>query len=755
MRTATGLLLAGALCIQGMGSLQVTASEADAGYPGSVSDSDTAGAPVDPGPEETVPEEIADPEPSADAEVMEIKEYDYQAEIEEALQEIIAEREIMALVYLSTEYEVKKEADMTSETVHVVPSGQTAFIEGFQWAADGKPWDYVRITDGNSVYHGYVERSHLAVSDERFLAWEKEYGTAGVKLPGMGNVRFRLYLAETPTVDYSDVEQFPASYQPALRALKEQHPNWIFVPMNTGLDWNTVIANEIVGGKSLVHKSFPAYTKQGAYDGGNWFYASEDILKLYMDPRNALQENAIFQFEQLTYNATYHTQAAVEAFLNNTFMNSGQPAPGTDLTYAQIIWYIGAEEGRSVSPVHLASRIYQEQGNGTSPLISGTYPGFEGYYNHFNVGATGTSNEQVIVNGLTYAKNQGWNNAYYSILGGADVISQNYIRKGQDTLYLQKFNVNPQGSYKLYSHQYMQNISAPTTEAKSIRNLYQKANSLDNTFVFKIPVFENMPETPCPYPESCTDVVLQIPAGYDTTVYLDGIPHGSVSRNGRYIVKTIHPGYTSAVVYRYNENGVPVGMYVWTLSYANGMYTATEHPDLTDLLTYHGFSIRITGKPGIRFKTGIPVETRNLLLTTGIDGYKLKEYGTLVMNQTNMSQYPMVKGGQKVLDGLSYGINADGVLEDKIYETVNDRYRYTSVLVGQPASQYRTEYAFRGYIILEKDGVPVTFYGPPVGRSIYFLANQVLNAGSYPVGSDADQFLRQLIADSDALQTHQ
>ena len=669
-----------------------------------------------------------------------------------ALEEIAKEREIMALVYLSDTYAVKEEADADSETVCVVPSGQTVFIEGFRWAENGQPWEYVRLLDGTKEYSGYVERTHLAVSDERFLAWETQYGTATARVNTAGKRMNAMRMLMAPAVSYADVEQFPASYQPALKELKNQHPNWIFVPMNTGLDWNAVIAGEIGGGKSLVYKTFPEYAKEGLYDSGNWYYASSDILKYYMDPRNGLSEEAIFQFEQLTYNATYHTEAAVEAFLNNTFMKSDQNAPGTSMTYAHIIWAIGAEDVRKVSPFHLAARIYQEQGAGTSPLISGNYPGYEGYYNYFNIRATGTTNQQIIESGLSYARDHGWSNAYYSILGGADVISQNYIQKGQDTLYLQKFNVNPQGSYALYTHQYMQNISAPTTEAKSIRNLYGQANSLNNTFVFKIPVFNNMPSSPCPMPNGSTDVVLQIPNGFNTLVYLDGMGYTPTARNGRYIVEAPNTGFKSAVVYQYNESGVPIGMHVWTLNYANGAYTATEEPELENLLTYHGFSIRITGKPGIRFKTGISKDTRSKLLTTGIDGFKLKEYGTLVMNRTNMAQYPMVKGGEKVLDGLSYGTNENGVHEDKVYEIVQDRYRYTSVLVGQPASQYKTEYAFRGYIILEKDGVETKIYGPSVAKSIYELAGQVIAAGTYPEGSDADVFLRKLISDADALE---
>lgn len=670
-----------------------------------------------------------------------------------ALQKLLSEHEVMALVYLSDEYPVRADASYDSDVVLTVSSGQMVQIEDVVITdtvsgGDGygvEAWTYVSFYYGTEEYEGFIPRNNLACSDELFLEWEMNYGMN----PGAG---IAVYAAEDGRISYPDIDQFPASYQPALRALKEKYPNWIFVKMNTGLDWNTVIANEIVGGKSLVHKTFPDYAKEGAYDEGSWYYASEDILKLYMDPRNSLTEDAIFQFEQLTYNATYHTEAAVDTFLSGTFMNNSQPAPGTNKTFANIFWSTGSAEDMQVSPFHLASRVYQEQGQGTSPLISGTYPGYEGYYNYFNVKASGTTNNQIYENGLKYAKENGWNNAEASIRGGAGVVSNNYIKRGQDTLYLQKFNVVPNGYYPLYTHQYMQNISAPTSEAKTIKNLYAKASSLNNAFVFKIPVFENMPEAACPMPTYSNNVVLQIPAGYDTTVYLDGVPYSGVSRNGRYIVTAPGSDAKSAVVYQYNESGVPVGMYLWTLQYQNGAYAATPQPDMQDLLTYHGFSIRIVGKSGIRFKTGISADLRNRLTGEGVDGYVLKEYGTLVMNNANRAQYPMIKGGQKVLSGMSYGIGENGALSDMIYETVNGRHRFTSVLVGLPANQYKTEFAFRGYAVLEKNGVQTIIYGPVVAKSIYALAEQVLNMGSYPVGSDADLFLRQLITDANNAQ---
>lgn len=668
---------------------------------------------------------------------------------------LIEENPIFGLVYLSDYYDVKAQPDPQSDTIVTVPSGQTVEITDVElvFSADSyEAWSRVKLIHNDQMYEGYIARTNLACADDRFIAWEQMYN--------MNPASMSLYTADgssndTVTVSdgdiaktYStDVAAFPASYRNDLQKMKDANPNWIFVPMNTGLDWNTVIANEIDGGKSLIHSSYGDWTKEGSYDNGSWYYASEEVLKYFMDPRNALNEENIFQFEQLIYNEGRHNKDVLSAFLNTTFMNDQKNAPGTDMTFSTIIWATGVE--LKVSPYHLAARICQEQGTGSEsankPLISGTYPGYEDLYNYFNVGATGKSNQEYIINGLTHARQKGWTSAYWSIYGGAQTISSNYILRGQDTLYLQKFNVT---SNNTYGHQYMQNISAPTSEGKFIRKLYQDANILNTSFVFKIPVYKNMPETKSAMPTASNNVVLQIPSGYDTTVYLDGVAYTPTKRNGRYIAKA--PGSTakSAVVYQYNSQGVPTSMYVWTLDYKNNAYVATAQPQMTNLLSYHGFSIRITGKSGIRFKTGISSDLRKQFLSGGVNGYVLKEYGTLVMNDANRNKYPMIKGGEKVLSGVSYGVDEKGNKVDKIYETVSGRNRFTSVLVGLPAEQYKTEFAFRGYAILEKNGVQTVIYGPVVAKSIYNLAQQFLDAGIYAEGSDADIFLNKLITDA-------
>ena len=662
----------------------------------------------------------------------------------DSLAQVAAERDIMALVYLSDEYPVRSQPSREGDVAVTVLSGQTVNILDVYVDDEIEIWYYVKLEYGGNLVYGYVPRTYLACSDERFLEWEEGYGL---------NFSASIYTVDAEgQAAYPDIEQFPESYRPALMALKQNHPNWTFVKMNTTLDWEVSISSELQGGKSLVYKTLPDWAKNGLYDTGNWYYASEAALKLYMDPRNGLSENAIFQFEQLTYNEQYHTLEAVASFLRNTFMTDaeGKTAPGSGKTYAQLFWEIGRE--LEVSPFHLAARVLQEQGAGTSPLISGNYPGYEGCYNYFNVGASGTTNQQVIESGLRYARDHGWTSAEAAIRGGAEFISANYIKKGQDTLYLQKFNVNPNGAYKPYTHQYMQNISAPTTEAASIKRLYEGAGALNSTFVFKIPVYENMPAEPCGAPSYSTEVVLPFPEGYgDSVMWLDGRAYQGQIRNGSLVAAAPDGNAKTAVLYKYNEAGVAIGMYVWSLSHNGVVYTATPQPGLEDLLTYHGFSIRITGKTGIRFKTGISADLRARLTSEGVDGYTLKEYGTLVTSNANLSQYPMIKGGEKIVSGLSYGTKEDGTRQDVVFETVDGRYRFTSVLVGLPVEQYKTEFAFRGYAILEKDGAQTILYGPAVARSIYGLAGQLIEQGTYPAGSDADAFLRKLIGDADAL----
>lgn len=167
--------------------------------------------------------------------------------------------------------------------------------------------------------------------------------------------------------------------------------------------------------------------------------------------------------------------------------------------YVDIIMDAAAQSG--VSPYVLAAMILQEQGtNGGSPLISGNYSGYPGYYNFFNVEAYQSGSMSAIQTGLRYASQSGsygrpWNTVEKSIIGGAQNYGDNYVKAGQNTFYLKKFNV--QGS-NLYKHQYMTNIQGAASEAERLSKAYSSVK--DSALEFQIPVYNNMPETACAAP---------------------------------------------------------------------------------------------------------------------------------------------------------------------------------------------------------------------------------------------------------------
>ncbi|MCM1466584.1 MAG: hypothetical protein NC086_00440 [Alistipes sp.] len=389
---------------------------------------------------------------------------------------------VQALLYLCDSYDIKALPDLNSESVVTIYSGQTVNLVGIE-IVDVDVWYKVRTAISDIEYEGYIERDYLLCTNELLIEWEKE------------NISWEYLNKAVLYSSYADIEQFPESYRAYLYELKAAHPNWNFVKFNTNLDWNTVVNNQMYEGRNLVPSSYGEAWKTGRYDN-NWSMASRAAVQYYLDPRNYLNETYIFAMEQLTYNATYHNLNGVQNIINGTFMEG--EIPGEGIGYAQAFYEIGSEIG--VSPYHLASRVKQEQGvAGTSPLISGEYPGFEHLYNYFNIKASGVTNTQIFVNGLTYAREAGWVTRWLALKGGSQFIANSYILRFQDTPYLQKFDVD--ASYDgLYMHQYMQNIVAPMSEGKTMKNAYTKSNSIDNVFSFKIPVYDNMPDYASPVP---------------------------------------------------------------------------------------------------------------------------------------------------------------------------------------------------------------------------------------------------------------
>ena len=295
-------------------------------------------------------------------------------------------------------------------------------------------------------------------------------------------------IEQTADSDFdAQLEAFPSSYHNALKALHTVYPNWSFHADNVNLTLDEAVQLEIT--RKLIRTNYKSLLSMGlgAYDytkntwvahDGNWYVASREVIKYYMDPRNFLGSDTVFSFMLQGYDPSKQTEAGVRKIVKSTFLDTNE----------YVSYIMRAAQETSYSPYVMASKILQEIGknNGNSPFISGKYPGYEGYYNYFNINATGNSTEEKIKKALTYAKNNGWNTREKAIIGGAEFCSDGYIKKGQNTYYYMDFNIkNP----KLIWHEYAGAIHDASAKGRILSAAYTGDKSA--VVSFSIPVYKN------------------------------------------------------------------------------------------------------------------------------------------------------------------------------------------------------------------------------------------------------------------------
>ena len=355
-------------------------------------------------------------------------------------------------------------------------------------------FNYISIVYNKTTYYGYV----------------------------CGDVLEKVEITEEMKKEFSEAG-FPESYWDELAVLRKSHPNWSFVAIDTGLDFNTAVKGESYGSRSLFQSTTSANqgylsTEEGnydwdtdkftVYDGSTWYAANSKTIAYYMDPRNFLSDTYIFQFESIVYNEQLHTLEGVQTLLKNAYI----------LQFSE--YFMEAAKETGVNPLYLAALSLQEVGSSKSTAISGaqfTYNSktYSGLYNFYNIGATAGSNP--VYRGLVYAGtiplnddgtvneakryNRIWDTEQKAIIGGAQFIQKSYMDYGQNTSYFKKWNVvaNYQKTlgkdyYNNYTHQYMQNIQAPTSEAQKTYKSYYELDAMNLGFSFYIPVYKNMPE---------------------------------------------------------------------------------------------------------------------------------------------------------------------------------------------------------------------------------------------------------------------
>ncbi len=298
-----------------------------------------------------------------------------------------------------------------------------------------------------------------------------------------------------------DENRYP-KYKELIDNLASEHPNWRFTLLYTKLDWNSVIRHEGHSDTRTSPLNLVPYSsnysgewqcekdKDKTYDTGDWVCASTKAIEYRMDPRNILNEERIFQFKELNYNEEAQTIEGIMSRTDGSFLEGESVAKAL----------LEAGKNSNIDAYFIVSRLIQEQGKDGTRLSRGYEYNGTVVYNPFNIAASGNSTSTILENAAKYAYSQGWDTLEKAILGGIDFLNTKYVNKGQNTLYLQKFDIIKKD--KLYTNQYMQNLIAPGSEAVMLQNQYEESDTLDSEFNFIIPLYENMPEEICEEPKN-------------------------------------------------------------------------------------------------------------------------------------------------------------------------------------------------------------------------------------------------------------
>lgn len=442
------------------------------------------------------------------------------------------------------------------------------------------------------------------------------------------------------------VKSFPDSYKPFLRRLHAIHPNWNFKPDFTNLDFYASISAESQKYQSAISYLYPSLFYRDKdnpngiiVDGKSWYAPCFDAVAYYLDPRNFLTDKNIFMFESLIYNA--NQDALVNGILKGSFMDSTFTEDGYTKTYSNA--FIEAAKESGVSSTHLASRALQEMGYKMSSAASGTVPGYEGYYNFYNIGAYSGENNYIL--GLQRAVKEGWNTRQKAITGGAKFISSNYVNNGKDTLYFQKFNVSSSRKTAPYTYEYMTNIMAPSSESVSIYNSYLNKGRLNDAFSFKIPVYNSM--TKNAYKVSRTDTV-----GGNETDNGDNTENKSDDNKGETVVSV--------------QEKIAKSGYKITSGYLTNIALGTDMSTLRDKLTNAG-AVVASLNSAWNSKTSGAIATGDIIEIDSKERYSTVIYGD-IDGDSNISVVDLLYIKKNILGDISLSgankkaadINKDG-----------------------------------------------------------------------------------------------
>ncbi|MBQ8659907.1 MAG: hypothetical protein IJ475_03630 [Bacilli bacterium] len=464
---------------------------------------------------------------------------------------------------------------------------------------------------------------------------------------------------------------FVESYCPYLYNLHVKHPNWTFKALKVESTIENASAREVekvslqTGNVNYWHYKSDGtpYVNEYTSSGNHYYYVNSKVISSFMDPRNSLFEETMFQFLNLEKNTdAINAQALAKVSTTGNLANY----------YNE---FIAAAAATEINAIHLMARSRQEGANSaTYSAVTGTFSTtknlfnidgrtLDGFYNFYNIGSyvdKGAGYTSSIQRGLAYAAGytsdngcysvdeagvtfydttkcepltyqRPWNTPEKAIVGGGQWIGEQYVKIGQNTNYLQKFNVSK--TDVLFTHQYMTNAYAPASEAGTIVSAYTAGNLLGTNFEFIIPVYQNMQELPYQAVDKSNDSKLN-------AIAIDG---------------EIITGFDKEVV-EYNVNAL----------------TKENFVDVTASLSNAGATMSGVGR--VNFENGIATVRINVVAE---DGITITEYVInikQVLPEVNITVDSIVsKMGVKVSNDFMYGISPGTVVNTLVNSVTNNK----------------------------------------------------------------------------------
>lgn len=164
-------------------------------------------------------------------------------------------------------------------------------------------------------------------------------------------------------------------------------------------------------------------------ENGNAAEAEDEDIRSAMD---ISQSNTEFQFLKLDSPVSLTAEQLNESLEGKGILENQGEA------------FLNAQEKHNLNALYLISHAQIETGNGKSPLALGIEVEDGTYYNFFGIGAF---DKKAVSEGSSYAAKSDWSSPEKAIMGGAAFISENYVLKGQDTLYAMRWNPENPGSH--------------------------------------------------------------------------------------------------------------------------------------------------------------------------------------------------------------------------------------------------------------------------------------------------------------------